>query len=49
MKKLFLLVPVPFALCLPLTAQSAWNAPGDTLSVIMHPILNIPDIVIPGE
>ncbi len=32
-----------------LSAQSAWNAPGDPLSVIMRPILNIPAIHIPGE
>ncbi|MCB5270893.1 MAG: metallophosphoesterase [Candidatus Cloacimonetes bacterium] len=32
-----------------LPALSAWNAPGDTLSVIMRPILNIPAIHIPGE
>lgn len=32
-----------------LSAQSDWNAPGDTLTVIMSPILNIPAIHIPGE
>ncbi|MCB5261535.1 MAG: metallophosphoesterase, partial [Candidatus Cloacimonetes bacterium] len=32
-----------------LPAQSAWNAPGDTLTVIMRPLLNIPAIHIPGE
>ena len=32
-----------------LPALSAWNAPGDTLTVIMRPILNIPAIHIPGE
>ena len=37
------------SLCLPLAAQSAWNAPGDTLSVIMQPIMNVPQIVVPGE
>ena len=32
-----------------LPAQSAWNAPGDTLTVIMRPLQNIPALHIPGE
>ena len=32
-----------------LCAQSPWNAPGDTLTVIQAPLLNIPAIHIPGE
>jgi 3',5'-cyclic AMP phosphodiesterase CpdA len=32
-----------------LSAQSPYNAPGDTLTVIQSPILNIPAIHIPGE
>lgn len=32
-----------------LSARSAWNAPGDTLSVIMRPLQNIPALHIPGE
>lgn len=34
---------------LPLSARSAWNAVGDTLTVIQKPILNVPAIHIPGE
>jgi len=31
------------------TINSNYNSLGDTLTVIQHPILNIPEIVIPGE
>ena len=31
------------------TVNSSYNSLGDTLTVIQHPILNIPEIVIPGE
>ncbi len=31
------------------TVNSTYNSLGDTLTVIQHPILNIPEIVIPGE
>lgn len=40
---LFLLISVG------IHAQSAWNALGDTLTVIQMPILNVPAIHIPGE
>ncbi|MDP2400450.1 MAG: hypothetical protein Q8M66_00580, partial [Actinomycetota bacterium] len=40
---LFLLI------CVGIHAQSAWNALGDTLTVIQMPILNVPAIHIPGE
>jgi hypothetical protein len=32
-----------------LTVNSCYNSPGDTLTVIQRPLLNIPEIVIPGE
>lgn len=32
-----------------LPARSAWNAPGDILTVIMRPLQNIPALHIPGE
>lgn len=38
-----------FCLASNLSAQSPWNALGDTLTVIMTPILNVPAIHIPGE
>ena len=31
------------------TVNSSYNSPGDTLTVIQRPILNIPEIVVPGE
>ncbi len=49
MSKSTALIPLILACALSLAAQSAWNAPGDTLSVIMQPILNVPEILIPGE
>jgi predicted MPP superfamily phosphohydrolase len=47
--KVFFLFAILGFSCTILSAQSAWNAPGDTLSVIMKPIMNIPAIHIPGE
>jgi len=42
-----------FVIAIPLAGQegrtSPYNAPGDTLTVIQLPLLNIPVIVIPGE
>lgn len=32
-----------------ITVNASYNSLGDTLTVIQHPILNIPEIVIPGE
>ena len=31
------------------TVNSSYNSPGDTLTVIQRPLLNIPEIVVPGE
>ena len=31
------------------TINSSYNSPGDTLTVIQRPLLNIPEIVVPGE
>lgn len=47
--KRFHIILFAINLCLGLFAQSPWNAPGDMLSVIQAPLLNIPAIHIPGE
>lgn len=31
------------------TVNASYNTPGDTLTVIQHPILNVPEIVLPAE
>lgn len=45
----FALVLLALAFCASLPALSPLNAPGDTLTVIMRPLLNIPAIHVPGE
>lgn len=49
MNKQYLIVLFVLVLAIPVFARSAWNAPGDTLTVIMQPIMNVPQIVVPGE
>lgn len=49
MKKTLITTLLLLATALSLQAQSPWNALGDTLTVIMTPILNVPAIHIPGE
>ncbi|HNT52127.1 MAG TPA: hypothetical protein PKH19_01900, partial [Candidatus Syntrophosphaera sp.] len=46
---LWLTLGLLLAMLDPLAAQSPYNAPGDTLTVIMAPLPNIPAIHIPGE
>jgi hypothetical protein len=44
------IIPLFLLLCaFPLAALSPYNALGDTLTVIMRPILNVPTIQVPGE
>ncbi len=44
-----LLILLPLLAAIGLSAVSPYNALGDTLTVIMKPILNVPAIHIPGE
>jgi len=49
MKKHLLILSLVLSLGLLFAQRSPWNAPGDTLTVIQKPLLNIPAINIPGE
>jgi len=49
MKKYAALLAQTLFLGLLCAQRSPWNAPGDTLTVIQKPLLNIPAINIPGE